>query len=57
MTRAFARTVFRAYRYAKDYPGLAGKDLAPGETVQDLIRKRPEEPSSRAQDGFAMSAP
>jgi hypothetical protein len=23
--------VFRAYRYAVDYPGLAGKDLRPAE--------------------------
>ena len=35
--------VFRAYRYAKDYPGLAGKDLTPGKTVEELERKRPEE--------------
>ena len=36
-------SVFRAYRYAKDYPGLAGKDLTPGKTVEELERKRPEE--------------
>ena len=35
-------SVFRAYRYAKDYPGLAGKDLTPGKTVEELERKRPE---------------
>jgi hypothetical protein len=34
--------VFRAYRYAKDYPGLVGKDLTPGKTVEQLERKSPE---------------
>ena len=28
--------VFRAYRYGPDYPGLAGKDLKPGKTVEEL---------------------
>ena len=27
-------TVFRAYRYAPDYPGLTGKDLTPGEKLE-----------------------
>ncbi len=26
--------VFRAYRYAPDYPGLAGKDLTPGDFIE-----------------------
>jgi hypothetical protein len=38
----FGNAVFRAYRYAKDYPGLVGKDLAPGKTVEELERKRPQ---------------
>ena len=25
--------IFRAYRYGSDYPGLAGKDLAPGKPI------------------------
>jgi hypothetical protein len=33
---------FRAYRYAPDYPGLAGKGLTPGETIEELEPK--EEP-------------
>jgi hypothetical protein len=37
----FGNAVFRAYRYAKDYPGLAGKDLTPGQTVEELERNRP----------------
>jgi Arylsulfotransferase (ASST) len=35
-------SVFRAYRYPKDYPGLAGKDLTPGKAVEELEAKRPE---------------
>ena len=26
--------VFRAYRYAPDYPGLSGRDLTPGDTIE-----------------------
>jgi Spy/CpxP family protein refolding chaperone len=32
-------SVFRAYRYAASYPGLAGKDLTPGKTVEELESK------------------
>ena len=28
--------VFRAYRYGPDYPGLAGKDLTPGKSIEQL---------------------
>jgi len=38
----FSRVVFRAYRYAPDYAGLAGKDLTPGKTVEELQVKAPE---------------
>jgi hypothetical protein len=31
--------VFRAYKYATDYPGLAGNDLKPGKTVEELQPK------------------
>jgi hypothetical protein len=34
--------VFRAYRYGPDFPGLAGKDLKPGKTVEELQPKEPE---------------
>jgi hypothetical protein len=34
--------LFRAYKYGPDYPGLAGKDLKPGKTVEDLQPKEPE---------------
>jgi hypothetical protein len=28
--------MFRAYRYAKDYPGLAGRELKPGQKLEDI---------------------
>ena len=28
--------VYRSYRYAADYPGLKGRDLKPGKTVEEL---------------------
>jgi hypothetical protein len=31
--------VFRTYRYGPDYPGLKGKDLAPGMTVEEMLAK------------------
>jgi hypothetical protein len=34
--------VFRAYRYGKDYKGLAGKDLTPGKTIEELEPQQPE---------------
>ena len=33
--------LFRAPRYAPDYPGLAGRNLQPGRTVEELQRKGP----------------
>ena len=32
--RGRTNTVFRAYRYAPDYPGLEGKDLTPGDYLE-----------------------
>ncbi len=34
--------VFRAYRYGTDYAGLAGKELKPGKTIEELDSKEPE---------------
>jgi hypothetical protein len=34
--------LFRAYRYATDFPGFAGKDLMPGKTLAELQPKQPE---------------
>ena len=44
-------SLFRAYRYGPDYPGLAGKDLKPGKTVEELEKEtRDEEVSLMTQD-------
>ena len=29
-------TLFRAYRYGPDFPGLAGKTLKPGKSIEEL---------------------
>jgi hypothetical protein len=34
-------SLFRAPRYAPNYPGLTGKELKPGKTVEDLQQKDP----------------
>lgn len=33
--------VFRVYRYARDYPGFAGKDLTPGPALTDYLEEHP----------------
>jgi len=33
-------SVFKAYRYAPDYPGLQGKDLTPGLPLIQYIKKQ-----------------
>jgi hypothetical protein len=35
--------VFRAYKYGPNYPGLAGKEMKPGKTVEELQSHQPEE--------------
>lgn len=40
-------SVFRAYRYSPKYPGLAGRTLTPGKTVEELEAK---DPPKDAQD-------
>jgi hypothetical protein len=42
-------TVFRAYRYGPDYPGLQGKNLDP-ERVEMTLRKRPSEQEKAFKD-------
>jgi hypothetical protein len=41
-----AGAVFRVYRYAPNYPGLAGRDLTPGRTVEEMERQEPKEKKS-----------
>ena len=38
--------MFRAPRYEPDYPGLAGKELKPGKTIEELQQKK-EEPKDK----------
>lgn len=33
--------IFRAYKYAADYPGLVGKDLTPGELLDEISAQAP----------------
>jgi Arylsulfotransferase (ASST) len=41
-------TLFRAYRYGADFPGLAGKELKPGKTIEALEdEKKPKEPTKK----------
>jgi hypothetical protein len=35
-------SLFRAYRYAADYPGLRGRELTPGKTIEELEAKTPK---------------
>jgi hypothetical protein len=35
-------SLFRAYKYAADFPGLAGRDLRPGPTVEEMEKPKPE---------------
>jgi hypothetical protein len=44
---AGGQPVFRAYRYALDYPGLVGKDLTPGKTVEEQQTKEPQKATAR----------
>src|SRR5262249_38683309 len=34
-------SLFRAYRYGRDYPGLVGKDLKPGKTIEEIEKNEP----------------
>ncbi|HWE37390.1 MAG TPA: aryl-sulfate sulfotransferase [Isosphaeraceae bacterium] len=46
--------LFRAYRYAPDYPGLAGRDLTPGKTVEEIQKeeqdKKDQEDKKKAEE-------
>jgi hypothetical protein len=42
-------SIFRAYRYGVDYPGLAGKDLKPGKSIEELQAK--DEPKKEQPKG------
>jgi hypothetical protein len=41
--------LFRAYRYPPDYPGLAGRILTPGKTIEELQPKQKETKGKQAK--------
>lgn len=43
--------VFRAYRYGPDYPGLAGRVLKPGKTVEEMQPKEKDKDKDRRKPG------
>jgi hypothetical protein len=43
-------SVFRVYRYAADYPGLAGRDLTPGKTLVEIVDEQEKAKSQDADD-------
>ncbi len=47
-------SLFRAPRYGLDYPGLAGRDLTPGKTLEEL---QPKDPPKQPKDGGKESLP
>ena len=47
--------VFRAYRYAPDYPGFIGKDLTPGDPIEIIISGIEEGSNDLIPADFSMS--
>ncbi len=44
-------TLFRAYRYGPDFPGLAGKVLKPGKTIEEMeALKKANEDAKKSQE-------
>ena len=41
-------SLFRAYKYAADYPGLSGHDLTPGQTVEEIEKPKPKDETKDA---------
>jgi len=48
-------SVFRVYRYGPDYPGLAGRDLTPGKTVEEMLKE--EKAAKDAKEGQEAKDP
>jgi hypothetical protein len=44
------KSLFRAYRYPADYAGLAGKDLAPGKTLQEIAKEEEQARTAQQQE-------
>ena len=46
--------VFRAYRYAPDYPGFIGKDLTPGDPIEIIISSIEESSNDLIPEEFKL---
>jgi Spy/CpxP family protein refolding chaperone len=49
--------VFRTYRFAPNHPGLSGKDLTPGKTIEELEAKTPDNQTAQAEAVETKAAP
>lgn len=49
--------VFRTYRFAATHPGLAGKDLTPGKTIEELEAKTADNQTAQADPGQSKVTP
>jgi hypothetical protein len=43
-------SLFRAYRYAADYPGLKGRELAAGKTIEEIEREEAKAKETNAKE-------
>ena len=43
-------TLFRAYRYGPDFPGLAGKVLKPGKTIEEMEAVKKANEAKKSQE-------
>ncbi len=43
-------SLFRAYRYAADYPGLKGRELAAGKTIEEIEREEAKAKGSKEKE-------
>jgi hypothetical protein len=42
-------SLFRAYRYAADFPGLAGKDLTPRQSLEEFVEMKEKEKKAKEE--------
>ncbi|HEV3339406.1 MAG TPA: aryl-sulfate sulfotransferase [Pirellulales bacterium] len=49
--------VFRVYRFAAEHPGLAGKELEPGKTIEELNAKEPVVKTAQTDTAPSKAAP
>ena len=49
--------VFRVYRFAANHPGLLGKDLAPGKTIEEMETREPERQTAQTDTAPSKATP